>query len=63
MLGGTGAQLDRLVSQEIKLFTRVVREQGIKAEQETRVAGRGRIAWLRFGSCQCPRVAFKAADR
>lgn len=32
VVGGTGADLDRLVSQEIKLFTSVVREQGIKAE-------------------------------
>jgi tripartite-type tricarboxylate transporter receptor subunit TctC len=32
VVAGTGAELDKLVSQEIKLFTRVVREQGIKAE-------------------------------
>jgi tripartite-type tricarboxylate transporter receptor subunit TctC len=32
VVAGSGAQLDRLVSQEIKLFSRVVREQGIKAE-------------------------------
>lgn len=32
VVGATGAQLDKQVSQEIKLFTRVVREQGIKAE-------------------------------
>ena len=32
VVAGSGAELDKLVSQEIKLFTRVVREQGIKAE-------------------------------
>jgi hypothetical protein len=32
VVASAGAQLDRLVSQEIKLFTQVVRDQGIKTE-------------------------------